>query len=290
MEVADKFLFRDVHELEDAVASAGDEVFAIEGEGAAEGPVGVVIELEELFAIRHGDDAHGALGAAADERLLVGRPIHAKERITSESEGFCQFSSGHFPNLHLAEEARAATGGGEIFAVRREGEGLDARGVAGQSCGDGGAVGLVQNDLVMGGDGEKAAVGREGEGGDGRRGRIGERSGGFGETGRRVIVRALLNPAFKERHFDGGKRRAFGGHRRFLAADFLDDEAVLGVAGLEAGAVLAAFLEGLVGRQVEVALEFARVVATVAAPAKNGGDLLVKAGRLGRGRERSGEE
>src|SRR6185369_14602042 len=93
----------------------------------------------------------------------------------------------------------------------------------------------------------------------------------------------FANPAFDERHFVRAERIAFLGHVGFGAADFFHDPAFGGITRGEGRAVFAAFEKSLIGRQVKLALQFARMMTAGAAPFEDRINVVEKTDVVGVG-------
>src|SRR5262249_57397767 len=107
------------------------------------------------------DGAQRVAGAAEGDELGVMRPAAAVDGVEGDGDGQLELALIDVPDLDLAEAAGVAAGGGEPFAVWGEGERLDAFGDADEPGDQARAVGLVQENLVIAGDGEQVAVAAE---------------------------------------------------------------------------------------------------------------------------------
>jgi hypothetical protein len=84
------------------------------------------------------------------------------------------------------------------------------------------------------------------------------------------------DPVFEEIERGVGELGLFGRHLRFfeVGGDPVEETGV-GAAGFDGGAAAAAFDGGGVGREVEVGLEFVRVMAAVAVVAEDWEDIVL---------------
>ena len=254
----------------------------------------MIVELHQLLAVLHGEDAHRFVRAAHGDTLRVRRERQAVERINRSLDRANQPIGRRVPKLNLAKERGRSAGNTQQFSVRRIHDGLDARRFAEQPRDDVRAADFVNEHFVITGDGELPAIRRKGQRGDDRRADINRRLGELERVGvgRRIILRTFQNPAREERDLRLRERVAFLRHRRFFTGDFINDQAVLEVARLEARAVFAALGESGVRGDVEFALQLAGVMAAGATALEHRHEVTVVAHGFisGLGRQRRGTE
>ena len=125
-DIVHETLLRDFRQLHAHVASAGDDVVALDRERCAQRPIAVRSHLHDLFAGRRFDGSHRVVCAAERDELAVGRPAHAVERVVSDRRRDDELALGDIPDLHLTQTRGIATSHREPLTVRREAQRLHA--------------------------------------------------------------------------------------------------------------------------------------------------------------------
>ena len=135
------------------------------------------------------------------------------------------------------------------------------------------------------GDRQRRAVGRNCDRGYHRRDRIflgrDVRIANGGDFARnRIVLRALLDPASQDAHFDARQLLPFVGHLGIVPADLLDERAFLRIAGDERRAGLSAMGHGGISRQIELALHLLRTMTAGTAMAQDRADVVPETDRF----------
>jgi hypothetical protein len=110
-------------------------------------------------------------------------------------------------------------------------------------------------------------------------GGAGDGAAGEGDDGGGVVAGALVDPAGDQFDLGGGEGVAFGGHLGLGAGNLGHQSTVFGITDFDRRPVFAAGHGGFVSRQVQSALELARLVAADAARREDGHDLFFEADR-----------
>jgi len=261
--------------------------------------------LEEHLLARLGvDGSQGVVGTAKGHERAVVRPAYAVHRVERHRHGQLELAFLHIPDLDLSEASRRAAADGQARAVRREGQGLDALRQADQPGDQLGAIGLVEQHLVVTGDGQQAAVGGVIEAGDDGGQVVDRRMGGIDNGALvegRVVLGPLLDPGANQLDLVGLERILAARHGGLLVGpdlDLLQEEAHGGLPRHDARQLALALFEqiGVAGHNI-AALRLGRLMAALAMLLEKGPDvavitdgrrLLLALNRIG-GREEAGK-
>src|SRR5690606_31945417 len=100
------------------------------------------------------------------------------------------------------------------------------------------------------------------------------------QAGRRIVLRAFPNPTGDQLDLLGRQRIGVLGHRRLVAGNVIQNQALVRLAGGKRLAVLAAFAEVFVRREQQFAAPLRRLMATGTIPLQDRPDLPIKTHRL----------
>lgn len=88
---------------------------------------------QEFLAGRKLVNANSVIGAAKGDLKAIGGKRGAKHSIVAGGDGILQRPGRNVPELHFSESCRSSSGGHERFAVRGEGQRLNAIGDTNQA-------------------------------------------------------------------------------------------------------------------------------------------------------------
>jgi len=150
----DKAVGFQINQLHRAVAAGGDQLLAVVGELGGQNPIGVGLEIEQLFAGRQIDAVNDLVCSAKGNRFSVGCEADAVEFIGTDVKSLGGFSGGHVPYLHLPELGRRSPARGQLLSIQREREAFKARAFTKEAGKEFGPIGLMKKNLVISGDGQ----------------------------------------------------------------------------------------------------------------------------------------
>src|SRR5438309_18609 len=89
-DVINEPLLGDFGQLDAHVASAGDDVIALEREGGAERPITMRTHLDDLLAVSGLDRANRVIRTTEGDEFVVGRPAYAIKSVVAEWSRDCE--------------------------------------------------------------------------------------------------------------------------------------------------------------------------------------------------------
>ena len=281
-DVVDEALRRHLGQFHRHVAADRDEVIALVVPHRVKHPVVVVVLEQNLLAALHVEGTHRRVRQTDRHPRAVRRPTDTVQRVEPDRDRHRQLPAADSPNLNLPRARRQPAGHRQLFAVRRKLHLLHALRQPDQAGGQAGAVGVVQQHLMITGHSNQRAVRRVVDRRDDRRQAVHRRVVlvvALLGARRRVVGRTLSNPTGDHRDLPCVQRIALLRHLR-LAVDRRDERDQLALVRLARHdrLVLALAARKQLGesRHHILALGLGRLMAAVALALENRPDVAVK--------------
>ena len=233
----------------------------------------MILHLPGLAGACDVKQANGLVRTAEGKVLAIRRKRGSKKGVRAHLDRPQQFPAFRIPQLDFSESSWRASNRCENLSVRGKNDRVYALRAAHQPSCDAGAVGAMENDLVVPGDSENLPVGRVSKGRyDGgcliNRGL--DRDGIRVQSCRGVVLTAFDNP-FAEQVYLLGRERSHP-HRHAgldLAREVFEKQALFRLSGNERCSVTSAFFEIRVGGHQEAAASHRGQVASLALRGQN---------------------
>ncbi len=153
-DVVDESLRGHFRQLGGHVAANRNQVRPVRRKYGIKGPVVVRTREKNLLAGLGIDRPHRIVGAAKCDLGAIGRPAHAVNGVVSDRHRKSELAFGDVPDLDFAHARRQPARDGQLLAVGRKRQRLDAFGQSDQPADELGAIRLPEQDLVKPGDGQ----------------------------------------------------------------------------------------------------------------------------------------